>query len=251
MSKNFSAPRSKPKPASVTVQSACAIAILVAMTELQPWAMLAKGPPWTSAGTPSTVCTRLGIIASRRSTIIEPTAWRSRAVTGCCRQSRPTSRSAQPAAQVLGVLGEAQDRHHLGGGGDVEAGLPRHALEPPPRPMTTCRRARSLRSTTRRHSTRRGSMPSWLPWCRWLSSIAASRLWAVEMAWKSPVKWRLMSSDRLHRGAAAAGGAALHAEGGAEARARAGPGRRSRRGGRAPGRGRWRWWSCPRRRRWG
>ena len=32
----------------------------VAITELQPCAMLANGPPWTSAGVPSSVCTRLG-----------------------------------------------------------------------------------------------------------------------------------------------------------------------------------------------
>jgi hypothetical protein len=28
----------------------------------------------------------------------------------------------------------------------------------------------------------------------WLSTIAASRLLAAPIAWKSPVKWRLMSS---------------------------------------------------------
>ena len=56
------------------------------------------------------------------------------------------------------------------------------------------RSARSFMSTTRFHTIRRGSMPNLLPWWRWLSSIAASRLWANSMAWKSPVKWRLMSS---------------------------------------------------------
>ena len=56
------------------------------------------------------------------------------------------------------------------------------------------RRARSLTSITRRHQTRRASMPRAFPWCRWLSSMAASRLWAAVTAWKSPVKWRLMSS---------------------------------------------------------
>ena len=45
MSKNFSAPRSKPKPASVTTQSDKAKPKVVAMTLLQPWAMFAKGPP--------------------------------------------------------------------------------------------------------------------------------------------------------------------------------------------------------------
>ena len=45
MSKNFSAPRSAPKPASVTTMSASFSAARVATTELQPWAMLANGPP--------------------------------------------------------------------------------------------------------------------------------------------------------------------------------------------------------------
>ena len=37
-------------------------------------------------------------------------------------------------------------------------------------------------------------MPIALPWCTWLSITAASRLLASAMAWKSPVKCRLMSS---------------------------------------------------------
>ena len=57
-----------------------------AMTELQPWAMLAKGPPCTKAGLPSSVCTRLGASASFKSTVIAPAASRSAAVTG--RRSR-------------------------------------------------------------------------------------------------------------------------------------------------------------------
>ena len=32
----------------------------MAMTLLQPWAMLAKGPPWMMAGLFSSVCTRFG-----------------------------------------------------------------------------------------------------------------------------------------------------------------------------------------------
>ena len=66
MSKNFSAPRSKAKPASVTAKSPKARAIRVARTELQPWAMLANGPPWTNAGVPSSDWTRFGSRASLR-----------------------------------------------------------------------------------------------------------------------------------------------------------------------------------------
>ncbi len=47
------------------------------------------------------------------------------------------------------------------------------------------------------------TMPKALPWWMWLSIAAASRLLATPMAWKSPVKWRLMSSiarlERDHR----------------------------------------------------
>ncbi len=67
-------------------------------------------------------------------------------------------------------------------------------LAMPPRPLTMARNARSFMSSARRKVTRRGSMPSALPQYRWLSTIAASRLLAAVMAWKSPVKWRLISS---------------------------------------------------------
>ena len=64
----------------------------------------------------------------------------------------------------------------------------------PPRPTTTRRRTRSFMSTQRFHMMRLGSIPSLLPCLMWLSSMAASRLLAAPMAWKSPVKCRLMSS---------------------------------------------------------
>ena len=77
MSKNFSAPRSAPKPASVSTMSASERPSRVATSELQPWAMLPNGPPCTSAGPPSRVCTRLGRIASLSSRVIAPAALRS------------------------------------------------------------------------------------------------------------------------------------------------------------------------------
>ena len=64
----------------------------------------------------------------------------------------------------------------------------------PPRPITALRSARSLTSTTRFHWMRRASMFSSLPWWMWLSTSAARVLFAIWMAWKSPVKCRLMSS---------------------------------------------------------
>ena len=80
MSRNFSAPRSAPKPASVTVISPSFIAAFVAMMVLHPWEMFANGPPWTNAGTPSSVCTRLGLSASFRTAVMAPSAPRSPAV---------------------------------------------------------------------------------------------------------------------------------------------------------------------------
>ena len=67
-------------------------------------------------------------------------------------------------------------------------------LATPPRPTMTSRSARSFMSMTRFHTMRFRSRPRALPWLMWLSIIAASRLCAEVIAWKSPVKWRLMSS---------------------------------------------------------
>ena len=82
MFRNFSAPRSAPKPASVTVYSESRIESFVASTLLQPWAMLANGPPWMNAGLFSSVCTRFGLMAFFSSTAIAPLAFRSAAVIG-------------------------------------------------------------------------------------------------------------------------------------------------------------------------
>ena len=73
-------------------------------------------------------------------------------------------------------------------------------------------------SIVRGQVMRRGSMPSALPCWRWLSSSAASSACALEIAWKSPVKCRLMSSIGSDLRVAAAGRAALHAEHRPEAR---------------------------------
>ena len=67
-------------------------------------------------------------------------------------------------------------------------------LAVPPSPKTICLKALSLTSRVRTHVIRRGSSFRGLPWCNELSSIAERRLWADVIAWKSPVKWRLISS---------------------------------------------------------
>ena len=90
MSKNFSAPSSVANPASVTTTSASLSAVRVAIRLLQPWAMLAKGPPWTKAGVPSKVCTRFGLRASRSSTVSAPATFSSPAAMNVPSARSPT-----------------------------------------------------------------------------------------------------------------------------------------------------------------
>ena len=82
MSMNFSIPMSAPNPDSVTTTSPSFSAMRSATSELLPWAMFAKGPQWTNAGCPSSVCTRFGLIVSLRRTVIAPAAFSCSAVTG-------------------------------------------------------------------------------------------------------------------------------------------------------------------------
>ena len=56
-------------------ESAILRAAFVAITELHPCAIFAKGPPWISTGECSRVCTRLGFMASLRSAAMAPTAF--------------------------------------------------------------------------------------------------------------------------------------------------------------------------------
>ncbi len=125
----FSAPRSAPKPASVTTMSASCMAVPVAIRELQPWAMFAKGPPCTNAGVPAMVWTRFGLMASFRSIVSAPSTPRSDTVTGGAIVGVPEGDAPpQPGPKVVEVRGEAEDRHDFRGDGDVEAVLPRYSL---------------------------------------------------------------------------------------------------------------------------
>ncbi len=102
-------------PASVTTTSARRRPSRVATTLLQPCAMLAKGPPWISAGEPSSDCTRLGAKASRSSAAIAPAALRSPAVTAepsrrcptMIRPSRACSSARSRARQKIAITSEA------------------------------------------------------------------------------------------------------------------------------------------------
>ena len=128
ISKNFSAPMSAPKPASVQTISFVARAIRSAMIELLPWAMLANGPAWTKAGPPSSVWRRFGFSASRSSTAIAPATPRSSAVTGCPVGPRREHHPSEPRPEILEIRREGEDGHHLRGDRDHEIRLPRDAV---------------------------------------------------------------------------------------------------------------------------
>ena len=82
MLKNFSAPMSAPKPASVMRKSVVWMPMRSPTTEELPWAMFPNGPAWTMAGVFSSVWSRLGLIASRMMTVIAPPAPSASAVIG-------------------------------------------------------------------------------------------------------------------------------------------------------------------------
>ena len=91
--------------------------------------MLANGPACIRQGWPSSVWIRFGLSASFSSTAMAPAAPRSSAVTGSAAVvGVGDGDRAEPPAQVLQVARHREDRHHLGGGGDVEARLARVAV---------------------------------------------------------------------------------------------------------------------------
>ena len=194
MSKNFSAPRSAPNPASVRTTSHSASASLVATTELQPWAMLPNGPQWMNAGPPSSVWTRLGLIASFKSRVRAPWALRSLARTGLLSAVSPTTMRARRCSRSSSEVASAMIAMISEPGMMTNRSSRVGPAFRPPSPTTTLRRARSFMSMVRGQVMRRVSRPRPLPWWRWASSIAERRLCALAMAWKSPVKCRLMSS---------------------------------------------------------
>ena len=63
-----------------------------------------------------------------------------------------------------------------------------------PSPATIDLSSLSFISMARRIVMVEGSISSSLPWKIWLSTMAHRRLLAASMAWKSPLKWRLMSA---------------------------------------------------------
>ena len=153
----------------------------------------------------------------------------------------------EPLPQVGQRGGQREDRHHLGGGGDVEAGLAGHAVLRPPRPMTMLRSARSLTSSTRRQVMSCGSRPSVVALVEVVVDHRRQQVVrrgdGVEVAGQVQV-------ERLHRhdlAVAAAGRAALDAERRAHRRLPDRDGRAAADVPEAPGRGRPSSSSCPRR----
>ena len=133
-------------------------------------------------------------MASFMSAASAPVAPRSSAVTGAPSKVKATVRrprralrsSRSEARHSTAMISEAAVMVK-----PVSRGVP---WAVPPRPVMTPRRERSLTSRQRCQTIRRTSMPRALPCWTWLSTMAARVFVAAAMAWKSPVKWRLMSS---------------------------------------------------------
>ena len=128
MLKNRSAPMSAPNPASVMRKSPVWMPMRSAITDELPWAMLPKGPAWTSTGVFSRVWRRFGLMASRMITVMAPAARSSLgghrlAAAGVADHDPPQSLAHVPQRRRQG-----EHRHDLGRGGDVEAGLAGHPV---------------------------------------------------------------------------------------------------------------------------
>ena len=172
MSKNFSAPRSAPNPASVTTMSPSLSPARVAISELQPCAMLAKGPPWMKAGVPPSVCTRLGSSASRIRRVIASCAPMSRQRTGSRLRVYPMMMS--PSRRFRSGRSLARQKIAMTSDAAVIMKPSSRGIPPkgPPSPTITLRSARSFMSTARPQVIRRWSRPVLFGRKRWLSSIA-------------------------------------------------------------------------------
>ncbi len=130
MSMNFSMPMSDAKPDSVIRYSPSFRPSRSATIELLPCAMLANGAPCIRHGWPSSVWIRFGLIASFSTVVIAPAQRMSSAVTGLPSYVWPIVIEPSRRRRSAQVARQRQDRRHLGGGGDVEAGLARDAARP-------------------------------------------------------------------------------------------------------------------------
>ena len=134
MLKNRSAPMSEPKPASVTRYSPAWIPIRSAMTDELPWAMLPKGPACTRTGVFSSVCSRLGLMASRMITVMAPAACSCFGGHGLTGGGVPDDDAAHALTEIAQRPCQGEHRHHLGRSGDVEPCLAWNAVLLGPEP---------------------------------------------------------------------------------------------------------------------
>mmetsp|Transcript_6815 Transcript_6815/g.21881 ORF Transcript_6815/g.21881 Transcript_6815/m.21881 type:complete len:263 (+) Transcript_6815:328-1116(+) len=170
MLKNFSMPMSAPKPASVTQKPSSPARLRAtwsAMMDELPCAMLANGPQCTRTGVCSTVCIRVGMIASHKRTAAAPATPRSSAVTGSpSRESATTIRPSRSRMScsadfssewrhkaMIAMISEATEMSK-----PVRRGLPFASVAA--RPISISRRERSQVSRTRFQVMVSGSMSS-------------------------------------------------------------------------------------------
>jgi hypothetical protein len=112
----------------VIAQSPSASADRVASALLQPWAMLAKGPPWMKAGVCSSVWTRQRVAQQGGHRASRPQVVdRDRPAVAGVRDDD----AGQARPQVRDTGGQAEDGHDLAGDDDVEVILARHASVQP------------------------------------------------------------------------------------------------------------------------
>ena len=129
-------------------------------------------------------------------TIIGPTAFRSAAVTGMAFVGESNDHLSETPAQIGATFGERENRHDLRRCGDDESGLTGRSVRRGRPCRSRCAAApdRSCPSHAARES-RCGSIPRSLPKCRCVSMRADNRLCAEVIAWKSPLKCRLILSS--------------------------------------------------------
>ena len=165
----------------------------MATTELHPCAILPNGPPCTKAGFHSKVWTRLGLNASFNNAVMAPWAFTSLAKTNSFCGVCPTLMF--PNRRCRSCISVARHNTAMTSEAAVMSKFPSLAkpFTAEPSPVTIWRNDRSFISMIRRQLICRASREGACPQYKWLSTIAASRLCAEVMAWKSPVKCKLMS----------------------------------------------------------
>jgi len=151
-------------------------AMRVAMAVLVPWQYWQRAA-CTNAGVPSMVWTRLGLW--RRA---GAPAWRRRPGYRARKCVRPYTCTQPPFCEHVArskKSGTGTTPPSLPTRRDVESVFPRYAILYAAQPHYNFPERASLRSITRRRTTRRWSIDSSLPCCRWLSTMAARRLFAL------------------------------------------------------------------------